>query len=307
MKTLDEVEPRIPIPGSVTPAPIFVIDEPGSYYLEGDRNCGSLGIHVTAGDVTIDLMGYALIGTDSGSDVGIGISSGTNIEIRNGTVRDFGGMGIYAGSTAVKDVRMIGLRAVSNGGDGLSVVGVGGLIKDCTASENGGRGIRTARSYTVSGCIVRQNGEQGIHSGHGNTVVGNTCFLNGDDGIETGYGCTIEDNTVVENMHYGIYAGKGCTIIGNTAYNHANAHGIFGHDGSTLKDNTSYNNYRGIYASLGCTVMGNTAYLNNAWGIYVLDDSLVGRNTAFDNDQIGSGYDNLYTGTSCTVLTNHAP
>ena len=36
MKTLDEVEPRIPIPGSATAAATFTISQPGSYYLTGD-------------------------------------------------------------------------------------------------------------------------------------------------------------------------------------------------------------------------------------------------------------------------------
>ncbi len=37
MKTLDEVEPRIPIPGSSSPTTAFAISSPGSYYLTGER------------------------------------------------------------------------------------------------------------------------------------------------------------------------------------------------------------------------------------------------------------------------------
>jgi len=46
MKTLDQVEPRIPIPASATPTDVFTINQPGSYYLTGDRHCSDAGIQV---------------------------------------------------------------------------------------------------------------------------------------------------------------------------------------------------------------------------------------------------------------------
>ena len=58
MKTLDEIEPRIPIPGSETAASTYTISQSGSYYLSGDRVCSATGIQVDVDDVTIDLMGY---------------------------------------------------------------------------------------------------------------------------------------------------------------------------------------------------------------------------------------------------------
>ena len=62
MKTLDEVEPRIPILRSVSPADTVTITQSGSYYLIGDRYCSYTGIRVDTDNVTIDLMGYSLIG-----------------------------------------------------------------------------------------------------------------------------------------------------------------------------------------------------------------------------------------------------
>ena len=44
MKTLDEVEARIPIPGSSSPTGTFVIISSGSYYLTGDRYANGGGI-----------------------------------------------------------------------------------------------------------------------------------------------------------------------------------------------------------------------------------------------------------------------
>ena len=44
MKTLDEVEPRIPIPGSDTAVGTYVINSSRSYYLSGDRMCSGVGL-----------------------------------------------------------------------------------------------------------------------------------------------------------------------------------------------------------------------------------------------------------------------
>ncbi len=60
MKTLDEVEPRIPIHASDLP---LTITEPNSYYLVEDVNFEPNDVHaitIECNDVTIDLMGYTL-------------------------------------------------------------------------------------------------------------------------------------------------------------------------------------------------------------------------------------------------------
>ena len=59
-KTLDQLEPRTPI--SAVPA---TITASGSYYLTTNLTCtlcggGTNGITITANDVTLDLMGFAL-------------------------------------------------------------------------------------------------------------------------------------------------------------------------------------------------------------------------------------------------------
>src|SRR5437016_303642 len=59
-KTLDQLEPRTPI--SALPA---TITASGSYYLTTNLTCtlcggGTNGITITANDVTLDLMGFAL-------------------------------------------------------------------------------------------------------------------------------------------------------------------------------------------------------------------------------------------------------
>jgi hypothetical protein len=71
MKTLDEVEPRVPVqslPGDANS--LHVINEPGSYYLTdnitgvSDKN----GIEIASDNVTLDLKGFALIGVPGSGD-----------------------------------------------------------------------------------------------------------------------------------------------------------------------------------------------------------------------------------------------
>jgi len=220
MKTLDEVEPRIPIPSAAgrDPASTFIISESGSYYLTGDRSCSGTGIEVIANNVTIDLMGYSLIGAGSGTNYGISMNGRSNVEIRNGTVRNFY-FGIYEyNSTTGQNHRVIDVRSVSNGLYGIALKGTGHLIKDCTASDNG----------TGATSIV-----YGIYAGHGCTVIGNTAYNNGTSATGT-------------HVH-GIYNNTGCTVTGNTAYYNGTSatsivFGIFLSGSCLVDQNTAYNN-----------------------------------------------------------------
>lgn len=319
MKTLDEIEPRIPIPGSDTPVSVFTISESGTYYLTGNRLCSSTSIQVDADYVTIDLMDYQLIGPGSGTNYGIYMNGRSNVEIRNGTVRNFY-RGIYEGDTSGKDHRIINVRAVSNGISGIYLDGSGHLVKDCMASDNGNSatddvyGIYAFAGSTVTGNKACYNGNlatgniYGIYAYNASTVTGNTAYYNGYSADTTGM------------LIHGIYARSGCTVTGNTAYHNGysaagHVYGIYAYHGSTVTGNTVYfNGYsadgdvHGIHAFTGCTVIGNTAYYNghsadgDVHGIYLIGNNLVDQNTAYDNNGT-----NMNKPISCTFGTNHAP
>jgi hypothetical protein len=320
MKTLDEVEPRIPIPDSNTPVGTFMISESGSYYLTGDRLCSGTGIQVDTNDVTIDLMGYTLKGPDSGENYGIYTSRGRNVEIRNGTVRDFMD-GIRAFALSTKNHRIIAVRSTSNGNSGIYVEGVGNLVKGCTASYNGTSPTGGVNLY-------------GIYAGPGSTVTGNTAHGNGTlaansvFGIRTHIGSTVTGNTVYDNGDsatgddvYGILVLTGGTATGNTVYDNGDSatagfvYGIQAGFGSTVTGNTACGNgtsaggnVYGIQAGSGSTVTSNTAYDNgdsatgDVWGILLAGNNLVDQNTAYNN-----GGTNMNDPCSCTFGTNHAP
>lgn len=139
MKTLDEVEPRMPISQSDIP---LTISTSGSYYFTGDLTATDTGITVEANDVTIDLMGYQLIGPGSGTSHGVYMDGRRNVEVCNGTVRRFGRSGIYeADGIYGKNHRVVNVRTLSNGWLGIQLAGEGNLVQDCTSAGNGSTGI----------------------------------------------------------------------------------------------------------------------------------------------------------------------
>lgn len=197
----------------------YTISSPGFYYIKGNLESTETGITVNADNVTLDLMGFTITGPgkDSGTGHGIYISAEYNVEIRNGTVRDFGLNGVYEYS-AVNSHRIMSVRSVSNGGDGINLQGLGHLVKNCTSSRNGGKGINVDRATTVVGNTCYDNEDDGIHTGHGCTVIGNTSMSNGADGIDVPSGCTVKNNTTWYNENFGIAVSSFCLLDGNTAF-----------------------------------------------------------------------------------------
>jgi len=238
MKTLDQVEPRIPISQADIPK---TINTPGSYYLTEDVSSAGNAIIVAVDDVTIDLAGFALVGPGSGSYYGIYMNARSNVEIRNGTVRNFL-YGIYENNGSGH--RVIDVRAISNKSGGICLSGSGHLVKSCTTGNNG-----TSATSTVFG----------IYAGSGSTVTGNTAYYNGTSATGTVYGIcassgsTVTGNTTYSNgdlatgMVFGIYAGTGCTVTGNTAYSNGvgatgTVYGIYLFGNCLVDQNTAYNN-----------------------------------------------------------------
>ena len=266
----------------------YKISSPGFYYITRDLTSTGAGIVVEADNVTIDLMGFSLIGlpgTGKGSSTGNGIfmSGRANVEVRNGTVRDFGLSGIYE-DTVVKGMnhRIISVRSNGNGGAGIYIEGQNHLIKDCTASNNGDVGICAEYGSRVTGNTAYKNQHDGVKVCHYCTVTGNTAYENGGDGISTSYGCTVRGNTASQNQEDGIYVVGNSTVTGNTVYSNTND---------------------GLYVDHNCTVRGNTACYNGNYGIYLGGSCLVHANTATNNTTA-----NIYClNGNCHLRDNYAP
>ena len=259
----DGLEVRTPI--SSLP---YTISASGSYYLSQNLSIsGATAITVNADDVTIELNGFTLSGNGTGTGAhGIYMNGRNNVEIKNGTVKGFGGTGIYASGSTGKNHRVIGVRAIGNGDDGIYVGRNNARVKDCTAEGNVGAGIFVFYGSIVTGSTSYGNGAYGIYADTGSTVTGNTARDNNASGIYAGVGCTVTGNTAHGNTSRGIYASSGCTVIGNTAYGN-DGDGIKAGDKSLLKNNTArYNQNYGISLGTNCLVLNNLAFENNQSG-----------------------------------------
>jgi len=308
MKTLDQVEPRMPI----TSLP-YTISASGSYYLTGNLSSTGSGITVNADDVTIDLMGYRLIGPGSGTNYGILINAATNVEVRNGTVRGFGTAGIsQPGSPPGKEYRIIAVRAIGNGhgivlGGGSASQSPGNLIKDCIAADNGGVGIVASPGSTITGNVAYNNGSIGIGCLHGCTVTNNTSYSNMYDGFNCASGCNVVGNTSRENGHRGINVSEDTNITGNNVSSNQ-ATGITAMancritDNLVTKNNLSDTEYEGgIRADSNCFIRNNFLSDNKRDGIFSTNE---GANTIVENQIYGSGIGIYVRGSGNIIESN---
>jgi parallel beta-helix repeat protein len=215
----------------------FKITTAGSYVLSKDLSMTAAdqnAITVEANDVTLDLMGFSLSGPGKGAGCGIFMRARENVEVRNGTVANFGGHGIFEAKywteespTSGYGHRVISVRALYNGGAGIDLEGYNHLVRDCTAL---------------------QNGVDGIYVGPSSMATGNVSNANANDGIGLGNGCLAYNNVASANTWYGIWSWNGCTVLNNTC---------------------SYDQY-GIYVEgMGALISGNTIRESTADGIYV--------------------------------------
>ena len=214
MKTLDQVEARIPIAGNPYGASVYQITQPGSYYLTGDRLAapGEYGIQITASNVTVDLNGYTLREMSSASGrSGIYIDGADNVEIRNGTIRDFPEAGI---TSSGDQIRIYNLRILNNGLSGINMSGDNNQVCGCTVSGNGATGIYAYNNSRVCDNTCSGNVGAGIFARYGSVVSGNSCYENQDYGIST------RDSLVIGNSGYGntlgnLYPDTDSTFINN--------------------------------------------------------------------------------------------
>jgi parallel beta-helix repeat protein len=240
----------------------YTISSPGFYYITSNLTATGTGIGVEANNVMIDLMGFTISG--SGSEHGIAIHN-WNIEIRNGTVENF-----YIGISALgkaKGTRIINMRVVSNN-DGIHLSNFGHLVKDCTIMGNAHDGIYIGGSSTIIGNVVFENDRYGIYTGTGSMVAYNTAYKNsagptGGSAIAALGHSTVSFNTAYDNSATGISCGTGSMVSFNTAND--NLTGFIINEGSTVTNNTSYNNeHVGFIFDSRHTVYHNTAYNNDS-------------------------------------------
>ena len=265
MKSLDQIEPRIPI----TNVPV-TISQPGSYYLTGNLTCTTCtnssqnGITVASGNVTIDLNGFSLLGS-LGSGDGISSTGASNCVVRNGTVTGWGAVGIdltFGGQV---------LNCVVSGNQAAGIGVYAGLVRDCTAVYNGGTGI-VANQSTVGGCTASYNTGYGIYGPGHSTINSCSAAYNHGPGIYASDYCTISGCTANQNQSTdGIRVDYFCNVSNNTADANIGTPGSLGGIHATANGNRIDSNH--TFNNTGDGILVNT----NATGNIVI------RNTSGNN------------------------
>jgi hypothetical protein len=299
MKTLGEVEPRIPVgPDTALGDEYYeyIIRSSGSYYLTGNINTAKGGINIICDDVTIDLCGFALKGGNTGYGIQMeGLRN--NIEIRNGTIRNFT-YGITQTSPSSNNSRIIDVTVSFNTERGISLIGQTCEVRNCAVSEN----AASSSSYYAYGISVGGNAK----------ITGNKVSFNANGStsvqvrlIAAGVGSIITDNVIHNNASFAnlseaynsmscISAGAGSRISGNVIQGNANG--------------LNCNAFQAIVTIGSCNIIANTIYGNGTeatgtfQGIAPGDYSLVDHNTLYYNKGI-----NMINNLTCTYGLNVAP
>ncbi len=238
-KTLDQVEPRIPLTQDTTPGNVnaeFVISQPGSYFLVSDTFTTKNGISVQADDVTIDLQGYTL--RSNAGNTGIFCAPGTSLTVRNGVISNFK-FGITAASVTGGNVESVLVEQCTveglNLGEGFStlnctiqtsnsamIVGAGSLVARCVIQNNSGIGLQIGSDSMVCKSLFRNNASHGV-SGIGQTRI-EDCGMHGNSGSGirmTGAGNAVRANHVTQNATGLSITGSGSHVADNVVSDNA--------------------------------------------------------------------------------------
>src|SRR2546430_3319062 len=255
MKTLDQIEPRIPI-GSLP----YTIEESGSYYVTGNLRFEgtntACGICIQASDVTLDLGGFVLDGDREGEEAIMATNTLANITVRNGTLRNWiltgvdlpsnrshltdltvigvGGdsSGFYCGDNAVltrcvsrnhiqtgfyagQNCMLETCPAIESGYSGAFIVGNGTLVKDCIAAANPWTGFLGGDQCEIRGCLSVRNAFYGVEVGRASKVVDCLIASNSYDGIYVMSGSLVKGCHITDNGTGGIFAIDGSRILMN--------------------------------------------------------------------------------------------
>jgi hypothetical protein len=162
------------------------ISTSGSYVVTGElAAAGDVdGIRITADNVTLDMNGFRLVSSssmDSSADgvEGIGLQ---NVEIRNGIIEGFGGRGIllsdgFGGIPVAHGHRIIQMRTVGNGFQGVDLDGGGHLVSGSSSVGNGLWGFSVEGNSMIIDSVAENNVGPGLsldsETGYRNTVVSN--------------------------------------------------------------------------------------------------------------------------------------
>jgi len=262
-------EPRIAISATNTPGDadsVFKITAPGSYYLTANLNggAGKNGIEISASGVTVDLMGFQIVGTPTSlHGVATSFAGLSGVEVRNGTVRTWGQGGVDLAQFTTIDSRVVDLRCIDNAVVGMTVA-TGSSVIGCIAEGND-QGISTFGQCQLRDCIARNNASSGFSCGNGCTVTGCTAGDNATTGIAVQTSGMVSNCAAYSNDGSGITLTYGCTVQNCSVISNG-LDGISMTSGGCLitECNVSSNFGDGILITVDSRIIGNTCDSNGA-------------------------------------------
>ena len=303
MKTLDQVEPRIPVNATNTPGDDtfeFIIGNRGSYYLTSNITTSKpVAIYINTGGVTLDLNGFSVLRTVLPGGRGILISGGA-VTVRNGYIRGWEtgvtsadpnfSEGVYerlvvtnslqTGLVAGRNWLVDRCIALGNAGSGISGSTGNVRVTNCTASGNG-TGISLSGGGSVSASLASGNKTRGVF-GNSVTIAGCTVQANEQHGITVGERSVVRDNQISGNGTDPNAAGAGVFVVG---------------DANRVLGNTINGNDKGVFVTgKGNVIDGNNIRGAAGPGIEVSvanGKNIIIRNQAGDN---GGSYSAIASG-----------
>lgn len=205
------INQNMAVAGNVTPGDTagfpVTLSQPGSYKLTSNLFVpeGSMGVHITAANITLDLNGFSIIGPSTctrvyntkavtcsytGSFAGVGVAhNAPGARVRGGTVKGFqAGVSSYA-SASVEDItatfnmqgvsisgnagmsfRLSGINASYNATNGIDTGTTIGTIERSQSNQNGGKGINAQSGVTLFNVEAIDNFGHGVDGGAGHAV-----------------------------------------------------------------------------------------------------------------------------------------
>ena len=293
LKTLDEVEPRIPISLVTTPGDAdstFKIVKPGSYYLTGEivGQPGKFGIEVATSNVTIDLMGFSMRATPGNglSAIYTGFGAGLhNVSVVNGHIDGWiDGVDL----TGVDGGRVAGVHSIDAQNNGLSL-GTAIVVRDCTALGAAGYDFSDQGGCGYQSCVARNAGFSGFSTANQSSFEACVSEGNGFNGFSGSQGCSWSGCVARNNQMIGISATFACTIVHCTAASNG-SHGIAFSSQCNVRDNDCAANGTAVADGAGLQTNGADSRIDgnncvgNDIGINVTSSAnLVVRNSASGN------------------------
>jgi hypothetical protein len=170
------------------------------------------------------------------------MSGRTNVEIRNGTIRNFGGAGIAEGDYSNgREHRVIGMRVLSNY-NGIYLLGTGHVVEDCIVANNRSEGIHANFECRIVSNHIRANHAAGFGGG---------IFISSD--------CLVKNNTLIDNEPDNVYVASAGNALEENLLNDS-ATGINFMGGGNFYANNRDSNNVTSYINAGSQTDGGGNY-----------------------------------------------